>query len=166
MNARWTTKKIALMALIIAINVVVAMTLQIPTWYKGDLVLVDAGVILGMMMWGPVEAAIMGGMIGFMFDFFSGWASTMWLTLLVYATEGLIVGFLMKKFGKTQASRMAISLICIPWVVLGNIGFGVFFGNPMLGWMFVLGGTLQTAVSIAVAHILFNVIEKAGLRYK
>ena len=89
-------KKLVILAFITALSVVLGNFVKIPT-ATGFLTLLDAGIYFTAFYFGRKEAAIVGGLSGFLIDMIAGYPQWMIFSLICHGLQGFFAGFEGKK---------------------------------------------------------------------
>ncbi|WP_057895775.1 ECF transporter S component [Liquorilactobacillus oeni] len=94
-------KQVTLLAILIAVNVVIARVFLIPLpMTHGNINLCDAGIFIAALLLGRYAGAVVGGFSGFFLDLISGFPQYMFFSLIIHGLEGYLAGMLSEKNGK------------------------------------------------------------------
>ncbi|KRL00879.1 ECF transporter S component [Liquorilactobacillus capillatus] len=100
-NKQFSLKRLALVAMLIAVNVVVARIFLIPIpMTHGYINLCDAGIFIAALLLGKRAGLVVGGLSGFLLDLIAGYPQYMLFSLLIHGLEGYAAGQLSARKGK------------------------------------------------------------------
>jgi len=112
-------------------------------------------VIVGALLFGPLDGALIGGVGTFVYQILKyGWDATTLMWVAPYVVSGLFVGLVAKHY-KFNMTRKQL----IPWVLANELlvcvlnTVGIYFGSKIQGWYHpgVVTGMLLTRIVVAVA---------------
>ena len=140
------------LAILIALCVVMGYFVRIPT-PTGMLTLLDAGIFFTAFTLGKKEAAIVGGLSGFLIDFFSGYPQWMLASLLAHGLQGYFAGW------KGMRRPLGTFLACLSMVgvYLLASGFMYGFGASLAD---IWGNIGQTTLGLLVGFTVSKAYEK------
>ncbi|MDR1606287.1 MAG: ECF transporter S component [Streptococcaceae bacterium] len=139
---KFTTKKIALLAIITALTVAISFFLKIPMpLTKGVVTVLDAGVILTALRFGRAEGAIVGGLTGLLFDLLSGYPHWALFSLLIHGGQGFVAG------GRTARTAW-LTLSCLIMVL----------GYFVVAWLFYGFGAALADMPGNIIQSIFGVV--------
>ena len=130
-------KKLVILAFITALSVVLGNFLKIPT-PTGFLTLLDAGIYFTAFYFGRKEAAIVGGLSGFLIDMIAGYPQWMIFSLICHGLQGFFAGF--------EGKSRYLGLVLAAATMVG--GYALF-------------GSIMNGVGAALAEILSNFMQNA-----
>ena len=130
-------KKLVILAFITALSVVLGNFLKIPT-PTGFLTLLDAGIYFTAFYFGRKEAAIVGGLSGFLIDMIAGYPQWMIFSLICHGLQGFFAGF--------EGKSRYLGLVLAAAAMVG--GYALF-------------GSIMNGVGAALAEILSNFMQNA-----
>ncbi|MDR3241958.1 MAG: ECF transporter S component [Lactobacillaceae bacterium] len=150
MKDKLTPRRIAILALLIALNIVLNFFLRLPT-PTGFVSLVEVGIILAAWYFGPQAGLIVGALTGFLIDLLLGYPQWMFFSLLIHGSEGYLIGRVGS--GSANVSKRILS------IVLGGITMviGYFIAGIIL--QLLNHAVVKTAVSIAIVEIPSNALQ-------
>ena len=129
----------------------------------------DAVIFITAAMFGPLPAAVAGGLGSFFADL-AVYPATMFFTLFVKGIEGLVCGLLMKllcrrrKFldfaGGTISMTVAGATMMTGYFVCNTY----FYGTPASGIAALPADAVQAAISVAIAVAVLYVMRLVDLR--
>ncbi|MDR0846834.1 MAG: ECF transporter S component [Lactobacillales bacterium] len=163
------TKRIVILAMLIALTVAISILLKIPMPFPGQvLTLIDCGILLAAFAYGPVAGLLVGALTGALFDILSGYAATALWSAGVHGLEGLAVGLIVYRYARTSTSRALMSLVAMPIVVAGYFACDMvmFHSLPMAITDIFAVNIPQVILGIVIATILYNVLEKTMINVK
>lgn len=156
-QSEFSLKRLILLALLAAINVVVSRVFIIPMpLTHGNINLCDAIINLVALLYGPIAGGIVGGLSGFLLDLLGGYGQFMLFSLIVHGLEGLFVG-LLYKYGNFKKDLIKGMIACAAGVVF--MVFGYFVTNTLLytwaaGVASIFTNMVQGVVGLIVALVL------------
>ena len=130
-------KKLVILAFITALSVVLGNFFKIPT-PTGFLTLLDAGIYFTAFYFGRKEAAIVGGLSGFLIDMIAGYPQWMIFSLICHGLQGFCAGF--------EGKKRYLGLVLAAAAMVG--GYALF-------------GSIMNGVGAALAEILSNFMQNA-----
>ena len=146
------TQKLALLAVITALSVVLGNFLKIPT-PNGFLTLLDAGIYFTAFYFGRREGALVGGLSGFLIDLVAGYPQWMVFSLICHGLQGYFAGF--------KGKNLYLGLILAGLSMAGGYAvFGWFMsglGSALAG---IFGNTMQNVFGLAVGFALYKAFPK------
>ncbi|MCM0582199.1 ECF transporter S component [Weissella diestrammenae] len=150
MNKKLSSRTIALLALLVAINLILNFFLRLPT-PTGFISLVEVGIFLSAWYLGPHAGMIVGGLTGFLIDLLVGYPQWMFFSLLIHGCEGYLFGLNLKKIaGRFQ------------WLISALLGGIVMVSGYLLAGLclqFLNHAVVQTAFLSTLTEIPGNIIQ-------
>ena len=137
--------KLAVLAISIAVVTVFTKVVRIPTG-KGYLNLCDVAIAFIAYSFGPVTAAIAGGVGPAIADAVGGYPQWAVVSFIVHGLEGLLMALVMKYLFFLPVKNVIAGLVCIVVVA---------------GGYFVLSGAFITDWAAAVAEVPGNIVQSA-----
>jgi len=117
-NARFNTRTVATLGMLIALNVVISIFFHIPIpMTHGYINLCDAGIFIAALLFGRRGGAVVGGASGLLLDLLLGYPQYMFFSLIIHGLEGWLAGYL--GAGKT-GSRQVLALVTAGIVMVGG----------------------------------------------
>lgn len=114
-SPQFSTKMVAALGLLIAVDVALSMFVHIPVpMTHGYVNLCDAGIFIAALLFGRRGGAIVGGASGFLLDMILGYSQYMFFSLIVHGLEGFLVG----QFGADKSKGRQVLAIAIGSVVM------------------------------------------------
>ncbi|KXT75986.1 ECF transporter S component [Streptococcus sp. DD12] len=149
-----TVQRISSLAVLTALSVVLGYFVRIPT-PTGMLTLLDAGIFFTAFTLGKKEAAIVGGLSGFLIDLISGYPQYMLVSLLAHGLQGYFAGWtgLRRPLGAFLA---CLSMVVI-YLIAGALLYGI--GASVAG---VWGNIGQTVFGLLVGFTVSKAYEKVA----
>lgn len=118
MKENTSLKRVTLVALLIAANVVISRFFIIPVpMTHGNINLCDAGIFIAALLLGRREGLVVGGLSGFLLDLISGYTQYMFFSLIVHGLEGLMVGWLNEKHTRKS---LILAMSCGVLIMVGG----------------------------------------------
>lgn len=164
------TRKLAVLALLIALTAVATMVIKVPTpATRGYVNVGDTVIFVSALLFGARAGGIAGGIGSALADLLLGYTHYVPITLVVKGIEGVLVGGL---FGLTRRSVLSRSglLLAAPMVLLGGawMVLGYFTSQIVLySWGAALseipGNTIQAVTSSIIAMPLTVALARAGI---
>lgn len=154
-------KKLIFAALLLAITIVFGRIFIIPIpWTHGNVNLCDAGILITAMLLGPVYGTAVGGLGGLFLDLISGYTQYAPFSFIAHGLEGLIAGWLVKKFGNKKLAQFGALLIAVLVMVICY-----FFADSILytwaaGILGVGTNILQGIVGLVITMLIVPMIKK------
>lgn len=146
-------KKLVILAFITALSVVLGNFVKIPT-PTGFLTLLDAGIYFTAFYFGRKEAAIVGGLSGFLIDMIAGYPQWMIFSLICHGLQGFFAGF----EGKSRYLGLVLAAVAMVggYALFGSImnGFGAALAE-------ILGNFMQNAFGLAVGFALYKTFPES-----
>ena len=164
----FSLKRLVLLALLTAINVVVSRIFIIPMpLTHGNINLCDAIIYIVALLFGPMAGGIVGGLSGFLLDLLGGYGQFMLFSLVVHGLEGFFVGLVFKYWNlKNQLVKGAIAGAIGVFFMVG----GYFITNTVLytwaaGLVSLFTNTIQGVVGVVIAIVLLPSFQNLMARY-
>ena len=164
-----TTKKITYTGILTAVCFVFTAFISIPSLSGGHTNLSDAIIFIASYTLGPVSAFVVGGLGTFFADFFF-YPTTMFISLVIHGTEGLILGLLFKT---VRGKKYELIFDILYMIVAGLFMMGGFFlaktfiyGNLETALVSLYRNALQVITSIAVALLVIPHLSFTARRAK
>lgn len=155
---RMTTQQIVLYALGMSIVFVATMYMKIPNGLDGYFNLGDGFILLFASILGPLGGFLIGGLGSALADVAGGYAYYFFFTLLIKGMEGLVVGWLFRKYGD-NIKWIAYTLGCTIMVI------GYFFakwylkGSMIIALSGVAENILQSAIGYVIAALALPIVS-------
>lgn len=142
------TRKIALLAVITALSIVLGNFFKIPT-PTGFLTLLDAGIYFTAFYFGRKEGALVGGLSGLLIDLVAGYPQWMVFSLICHALQGYFAGF-------TGKQRYIGLLLAGLAMVVGYALFGSILSGPGAAIAAIWGNVMQNIFGLVVGYALYR----------
>ena len=146
-------KKLVILAFITALSVVLGNFLKIPT-PTGFLTLLDAGIYFTAFYFGHKEAAIVGGLSGFLIDMIAGYPQWMIFSLICHGLQGFFAGF----EGKSRYLGLVLAAAAM---VGGYALFGSIMNGVGAALAEILSNFMQNAFGLAVGFALYKAFPES-----
>ncbi|MBM7617058.1 putative membrane protein [Weissella uvarum] len=143
-------KRITILAIIIAINLVLSNFVRLPT-PTGFVSLVEVGIFLAAWNFGPRSGAVVGGLTGLLLDLLAGYPQWMILSLIIHGTEGYI-------YGVSEATWLDRAKFTLVGGIVMVVGY--WLGGAALNWL--MGGMnmqIMAALGASASEIPANVMQ-------
>ncbi|RMC56284.1 ECF transporter S component [Lactobacillus sp. ESL0260] len=164
----FSLKRLVLLALLTAINVVISRIFIIPMpLTHGNINLCDAIIYLVALLFGPVAGGVVGGLSGFLLDLLGGYGQFMLFSLVVHGLEGFFVGLVFRYWNlKNQVVKGAVAGVIGVFLMVA----GYFVTNTVLytwaaGFASLFTNTIQGAVGVVLALVLLPSFQSLMARY-
>lgn len=164
----FSLKRLVLLALLTAINVVVSRIFIIPMpLTHGNINLCDAIIYIVALLFGPMAGGIVGGLSGFLLDLLGGYGQFILFSLIVHGLEGFFVGLVFKYWNlRNQMVKAAIAGVVGVFFMVA----GYFITNTVLytwaaGFASLFTNTIQGAVGVVLALVLLPSFQNLMARY-
>lgn len=149
-------KRLTTLALLIAINVAIALVILIPVpATHGNINLCDAGIVLAACLYGRRGGGIVGALSGLLLDLVSGYATYMIFSFVIHGLEGFVLGYWLKQ---PQAKWAHVALFCLGGliVVLGYFLTDTFLYGLAAGTVGIATNLVQYLVGGTLGMILYR----------
>jgi len=164
----FSLKRLVLLALLTAINVVISRIFIIPMpLTHGNINLCDAIIYLVALLFGPVAGGVVGGLSGFLLDLLGGYGQFMLFSLVVHGLEGFFVGLVFRYWNlKNQVVKGAVAGVIGVFLMVA----GYFVTNTVLytfaaGFASLFTNTIQGVVGVVIAIVLLPSLQHLMARY-
>lgn len=152
-------KKISLsqltrLAVITALSIVLGISVQLKT-PTGFVTLLDAGIFFTAFYLGGKEAAIVGGLSGFLIDLLLGYPQWMVVSLVAHGLQGYLAGFEGKK---RPLGLLLASLVMVGIYFVASIGF-YNLGEALVG---LPSNLMQNLIGLMIGFVLASFVKKRG----
>jgi len=146
-------KKLVILAFITALSVVLGNFLKIPT-PTGFLTLLDAGIYFTAFYFGRKEAAIVGGLSGFLIDMIAGYPQWMIFSLICHGLQGFFAGF--------EGKKRYLGLVLAAVSMVGGVAlFARTHHGVGAGLAGILGNFMQNVFGLVVGYVLYKVFPES-----
>ncbi|WP_311406533.1 ECF transporter S component [Liquorilactobacillus uvarum] len=151
-NSKSSLKRLTLVAVLIAVNIVVARVFLIPIpMTHGYINLCDAGIFIAALLFGKREGAIVGGLSGFLLDLIAGYPQYMLFSLVIHGLEGYLAGMLLSTTTKGKSAFLLASFVGIIVMVGGYFAADSLLYTVQTGLVGVPTNLFQGIVGALVA---------------
>ncbi|MCP9312257.1 ECF transporter S component [Liquorilactobacillus satsumensis] len=135
-------KRVILLAILIAVNVVIARIFLIPLpMTHGNINLCDAGIFIAALLLGRSAGALVGGLSGLLLDLISGFPQYMLFSLVVHGLEGYLAGRIGERATKYSA-----------WI-------GLFVGIVVMVGGYLLSDSLMYTFATGIVGVPLNIVQ-------
>ena len=142
------TRKIALLAVITALSIVLGNFFKIPT-PTGFLTLLDAGIYFTAFYFGRKEGALVGGLSGLLIDLVAGYPQWMVFSLICHCLQGYFAGF--------TGKQRYIGLLLAGLAMVGGYAlFGSILSGPGAAIAAIWGNVMQNIFGLVVGYALYR----------
>ncbi|CAK1236186.1 ECF transporter S component [Fructobacillus fructosus] len=156
--SKWSSKRIAILAAIIALNVALSYVVHIPIPATSGFVnLVEAGIFIAALSMGPGAGLLVGAFSGALLDLFAGYPQWLLFSFVIHGLEGYIAGLAIKRSGLVQAIALLLASIVM---IIGYVLAGSFLYNWAAGWASIFGNFGQCFFGAIVALAILPVLKK------
>lgn len=155
-------EKLALLAMLTALTVVLALTFIFPVpMTKGYVNFLEVGIYTAAMLLGGPAGAVVGGVSGGMLDLILGYPQWMVFSVLIHGSQGYIAG---KWSGNKQFSTRVIFLIIASVVmVIGYFFATSFLYGQVAGIASILGNIIQNTFGIIISMVIIKILDRLNL---
>lgn len=150
------TKKLTLLAVLIALSVTFGFVAKIPT-PTGLLTLVDAGIYFTAFYLGKKEGATVGGLSAFLIDLLSSAPQWMFISLLIHGAQGYFAGFK----GKYRIVGLLLATIAM---VGGYALASIFMYGIGSAVAEIIPNFCQNALGLVAGWVLYQGFKKFNLK--
>lgn len=159
-TTKWTTQRMVLYALGMAIVFVATFYIKIPNALNGYFNLGDGFILLFASIVDPVGGFLIGGLGSAMADLAGGYAYYFIPTLIIKGFEGFLVAWLLQRFGE-KAKWGAYALGCI--VMVGGYFLAKWYlkGSMIIAFSGIPENIFQSAVGYIIAIVALPVIKRS-----
>ena len=160
MDTTANVKKITVVGVMTALNIVIARVFLIPVpMTKGFLNLCDAGIVLIALLYGANYGGLVGALSGFLLDLLAGAPQYMLFSLVIHGFEGWVFGKVIEK--EKTPGRLVLAVVLATIIVsCGYLACETFlfkFSTAIIGFPMNI---LQAIVGSLVGIILYSQLRK------
>ena len=146
-------KKLVILAFITALSVLLGNFVKIPT-ATGFLTLLDAGIYFTAFYFGRKEAAIVGGLSGFLIDMIAGYPQWMIFSLICHGLQGFFAGL--------EGKKRYLGLVLATVAMVGGYAlFGSIMNGVGAALAEISSNFMQNAFGLAVGFALYKVFPES-----
>lgn len=160
-----TTQQIVLYALGMAIVFVATLYMKVPNGLDGYFNLGDGFILLFASILGPFGGFLVGGLGSALADVAGGYAYYFFFTLIIKGCEGIVVGWLMKKYGN-RIRFVAYTIGCLIMVSGYFLAKWYLKGSMLIALSGVAENIVQSGVGFAISIIALPLVQKHFLSSK
>ena len=143
--------KAATLAILTAVTAVFTILIRIPIpATKGYFNFSDVAVFFAAFSFGPITAAVAGGLGTALADIISGYAQWAPISLFAHGVEGLLAALIVRAARRSEGQS---SLVAVGWWIAGGIAGSIWMIGAYLGGGYLLAG------AGALAEVGFNVVQ-------
>lgn len=148
-------------AILLALTIIMGRFFLIPIPFThGNINLCDAGIMICAILLGPKAGFFVGGFGGLFLDLISGYGQYMIFSLIVHGLEGLVCGFMFKKYHSKILAVVLASLI----MILGYFISDTILYSITVGYLGILANFLQGLVGSLVTVLLTAKLSLQNLK--
>ena len=160
MDTTANVKKITVVGVMTALNIVIARVFLIPVpMTKGFLNLCDAGIVLIALLYGANYGGLVGALSGFLLDLLAGAPQYMLFSLVIHGFEGWVFGKVIEK--EKTPGRLVLAVVLATIIVsCGYLACETFlfkFSTAIIGFPMNI---LQALVGSLVGIVLYSQLRK------
>ncbi|MHC5522458.1 ECF transporter S component [Ligilactobacillus saerimneri] len=160
MDTTANVKKITVVGVMTALNIVIARVFLIPVpMTKGFLNLCDAGIVLIALLYGANYGGLVGALSGFLLDLLAGAPQYMLFSLVIHGFEGWVFGKVIEK--EKTPGRLVLAVVLATIIVsCGYLTCETFlfkFSTAIIGFPMNI---LQAIVGSLVGIVLYSQLRK------
>ena len=146
-------KKLVILAFITALSVLLGNFVKIPT-ATGFLTLLDAGIYFTAFYFGRKEAAIVGGLSGFLIDMIAGYPQWMIFSLICHGLQGFFAGL--------EGKKRYLGLVLATVAMVGGYAlFGSIMNGVGAALAEISSNFMQNAFGLVVGYVLYKVFPES-----
>lgn len=160
MDTTANVKKITVVGVMTALNIVIARVFLIPVpMTKGFLNLCDAGIVLIALLYGANYGGLVGALSGFLLDLLAGAPQYILFSLVIHGFEGWVFGKVIEK--EKTPGRLVLAVVLATIIVsCGYLACETFlfkFSTAIIGFPMNI---LQAIVGSLVGIVLYSQLRK------
>ncbi|MDD9138039.1 ECF transporter S component [Fructobacillus sp. CRL 2054] len=153
----WSSKKITILAAIIALNVALSYVVHIPVPATSGFVnLVEAGIFVAALTMGSGAGFLVGAFSGGLLDLFAGYPQWLIFSFVIHGLEGYIAGMAIAKSTWAQAIALIVASIVM---IIGYVFAGAILYNWAAGWASIVGNLGQCVFGAVIALIILPFLK-------
>ncbi|MCK8617409.1 ECF transporter S component [Fructobacillus sp. M158] len=154
----WSSKKITMVAAIIALNVALSYLIHIPVPATSGFVnLVEAGIFIAALRMGPTAGFLVGAFSGALLDLFAGYPQWLLFSFAIHGLEGWIAGLAMR--GNLLMKGCSLT-IASSFMIIGYYLAGSFLYNWAAGFASIPGNICQCLFGLIVALLCSKALKQ------
>lgn len=164
----FSLKRLVLLALLTAINVVISRIFIIPMpLTHGNINLCDAIIYLVALLYGPAAGGIVGGLSGFLLDLLGGYGQFMLFSLVVHGLEGFFAGVIYKywNLGNNIVKGAIAGLAGVFFMVAGYFVTNTVLYTWAAGFASLFTNTIQGVAGVIIAIVLLPSFQTLVTRF-
>ncbi|MGT2935164.1 ECF transporter S component [Streptococcus castoreus] len=146
------TRKLSLLAVLIALTVVLGRFVMVPT-PTGFLTLLDAGIYFTSFYLGAKQGAVVGGLSGFLIDLIAGYPQWMFHSLIAHGAQGFFAGWTYNRW----LGLLLGSVAMLGWYFLGSLMLGYGLSGALAS---VWGNVMQNCFGLLMGYLTFKTIKR------
>lgn len=157
-------RRLPLYAVATALIVALSLLILIPVpGSNGFVSLIDAGIVVMGLLFGPGPGLAVGALSGALVDLLSGYAQWVPFSALVHGLQGYIVGLARGRATKDQVGLLiASSVFMVVGYFISNI---ILYGTMATGIAGLLPDTFQTVIGLILGYPLSRRLEKPAQKF-
>lgn len=160
----WSSKKITILAVMIALNVALSYVVHIPIPATSGFVnLVEAGIFLAALTMGPGAGFLVGAFSGGLLDLFAGYPQWLLFSFVIHGLEGYLAGLAFRRSAGIQALFLILASIIM---LVGYVFAGAFLYNWAAGIASIFGNLGQCIFGAVVALAILPVLKTRLTSFK
>ena len=155
-------EKLAILAILIALSVVLALFFVIPVpLTKGYVNFLEVGIYIAAMLFGGPAGFIVGAISGGMLDLLLGYPQWLPFSVLIHGLQGYVAGRFTRN--GSNSGRM-ISLISASLLMIVGYFFATWFlYGSVAGVTSIIGNVFQTGFGMVISLVLIKVLDRLNL---
>lgn len=160
-----TTRKLALIAILIALTVSLSLLFIIPIpATKGFMTLCEVGIYTSAILLKNPAGLAVGGLSGLLIDLLSGYPQWCLFSLIIHGLQGLTAGYLTSKKNTRLQIILALFISSLIMIIGYFLATSFLFGWPA-GFASIPGNIIQNIFGIIVTVPLVFELKRVHPRY-
>ncbi|MEG0732907.1 MAG: ECF transporter S component [Vagococcus sp.] len=152
-------EKLALLAMLIALTTVLALTFIFPVpMTKGYVNFLEVGIYTAAMLLGGPAGAIVGGISGGMLDLILGYPQWLIFSVVIHGTQGYVAG---KWSGNKQnVTRIFFLLLASVIMIAGYFVAATILYGKVAGIASIFGNIIQNVFGVIISMIIIKILDR------
>ncbi|WP_420513059.1 ECF transporter S component [Vagococcus carniphilus] len=162
MSVKIIKERLALLAMLTALTVVLALTFIFPVpMTKGYVNLLEVGIYTAAMLLGGPAGAIVGSVSGGMLDLILGYPQWIIFSVVIHGFQGYTAG--RWSSSKKMTTRIFFLVIASIVMIIGYFFATSFLYGQVAGLASIIGNIIQNGFGIIVSMIIINILDRLKL---
>ena len=165
MESTFQLRRSIIAAMLLALTLVLGRFFLIPIpRTHGNVNLCDAGIFVAAMLLGPGAGTIVGGFGGMFLDLISGFSQDALFSFIAHGLEGLISGWIYKKYGNTTWGKWTAILTGTGVMVTIYFICNTIMYHAITGFLSLGSNFIQGMVGGIVALIIIRQLKNHNIK--